>query len=548
MNGKILFYNQQTGTGIIITPEKTKCKFNIEEWDDFEIMPALGLEVEFTDISEDFALGITIKRKSTEKEDTNKKEIVEKEPLKKVEENLEKEEKPKPSVTLPTIGNSFNKKIQNTVKYKNVELTQTNIDISKLLDETENRLESINKNINLTIDILDTMHDYFSNIKKQIKKRQGYEKVDGRLTYSLAKRFLWTTFNNLQDIDPHVITLRIKSISEDLLFMNDLEEDFKQKIKYPSLTFDDIFLKSQIEYKNIKNLAKQTKDQLSFLREKEKSISFQKESIKKEILNCNDKTKLLELNKNKKVINGTYADTVHIMAQLQEEYAIHSKKLKEFEDKYKNDFNEKFKKEAKKYSTILTDILDAQAFLLDSLLWNEAKTSNPIQSYLKNLSIDIEFNTKEYLRYYLNTLDEAKSSQNVKELFTLYKHLQEIQKEYILIISANAEDALDYQCQISRITQDFKIKSFTDELSALKWSMKHNVKIIVIENILEITNAKKFLDVYHTNISTKPKIILIGNDYIHSNKYIVYKILSHGVTPQAVASTIKNIIRKKDEN
>jgi len=548
MNGKILFYNQQTGTGIIITPEKTKCKFNIEEWDDFEIMPALGLEVEFTDISEDFALDITIKRKSTEKEDTNKKEIVEKEPLKKVEENLEKEEKPKPSVTLPTIGNSFNKKIQNTVKYKNVELTQTNIDISKLLDETENRLESINKNINLTIDILDTMHDYFSNIKKQIKKRQGYEKVDGRLTYSLAKRFLWTTFNNLQDIDPHVITLRIKSISEDLLFMNDLEEDFKQKIKYPSLTFDDIFLKSQIEYKNIKNLAKQTKDQLSFLREKEKSISFQKESIKKEILNCNDKTKLLELNKNKKVINGTYADTVHIMAQLQEEYAIHSKKLKEFEDKYKNDFNEKFKKEAKKYSTILTDILDAQAFLLDSLLWNEAKTSNPIQSYLKNLSIDIEFNTKEYLRYYLNTLDEAKSSQNVKELFTLYKHLQEIQKEYILIISANAEDALDYQCQISRITQDFKIKSFTDELSALKWSMKHNVKIIVIENILEITNAKKFLDVYHTNISTKPKIILIGNDYIHSNKYIVYKILSHGVTPQAVASTIKNIIRKKDEN
>ena len=45
--GKILFFNADTGQGIIITSDKKKTHFGVEEWDDYDTMPSLGLEVSF---------------------------------------------------------------------------------------------------------------------------------------------------------------------------------------------------------------------------------------------------------------------------------------------------------------------------------------------------------------------------------------------------------------------------------------------------------------------------------------------------------------------
>ena len=45
--GKILFFNQNDGKGIIITSEKQKIDFDIKDWDDFDVMPFPGLEVVF---------------------------------------------------------------------------------------------------------------------------------------------------------------------------------------------------------------------------------------------------------------------------------------------------------------------------------------------------------------------------------------------------------------------------------------------------------------------------------------------------------------------
>ena len=46
-SGKILFFNANDGKGIIITSAKEKIGFSVEDWDDFETMPTLGLEVSF---------------------------------------------------------------------------------------------------------------------------------------------------------------------------------------------------------------------------------------------------------------------------------------------------------------------------------------------------------------------------------------------------------------------------------------------------------------------------------------------------------------------
>ena len=237
-----------------------------------------------------------------------------------------------------------------------------------------------------------------------------------------------------------------------------------------------------------------------------------------------------------KTINGTYADIVHMIAKLQEQYTQNHEKLDKFENTYKTEFYENFKKESNKYKATLTDILDAQAFLLDSVLWKEAKTSKTILAYFNNLPVDVELNTKGYLKYYLNSIDEGKSSQNAKELFELYEYLQEVQKDCILILVESAQDAMEYEKELQQHCKDMKIKAFIDEVTAFKWAMSKPVKIIIIEEYINNTNAKRFLDYYHNAILSKPKIIVIGNSLeISAKKYTISKHLKNASSPKTVA-------------
>ncbi len=48
--GKVLFFNSNEGSGIIITEQKTKHNFSVQFWDDFDVMPVTGLEVAFDEL------------------------------------------------------------------------------------------------------------------------------------------------------------------------------------------------------------------------------------------------------------------------------------------------------------------------------------------------------------------------------------------------------------------------------------------------------------------------------------------------------------------
>jgi len=367
--------------------------------------------------------------------------------------------------------------------------------------------------------------------------------VDGRLDYNLCSRFLWTTYNNLMDIDRHIITFRIKSISDDLKLMGKLKEDFHKKTTYPLTAFEDIFLSSQTEYRAVKNVTQQTIEKLNFLHNKEHAIDIQKKICQQNIDKCTDKEKLKKLNHELRLLNGTYVDIVHMMAKLKEIHKINAQRLLEFENTYKEDFFKVFKAQTKKYQSSMLNILNAQAYLLDFLLWKEAKTSNAILKHFQSLDIDMELNTKTYLKYYLGTLDEGKSSKLAKELFSLYKHLEEMQKEYILIIVSSPQDAMEYELSIKQTNKNYAVKSFINELQCIKWAYTNTVKAIVIEDVLQTTNAKRFLEHYHKHIFSKPKIILIGNAYSENSKeYVIHKTLAPNISSRALSQELSTIL------
>lgn len=65
--GKILFYNESTGDGIIVTQDIKKIPFTVSNWNDFDNLPQMGLNVEFK-IDNEAAVEIAFYDKSIEPE------------------------------------------------------------------------------------------------------------------------------------------------------------------------------------------------------------------------------------------------------------------------------------------------------------------------------------------------------------------------------------------------------------------------------------------------------------------------------------------------
>jgi len=537
MTGKILFFNASDGKGIIITNDKKKLPFEVGEWDDFEVMPSLGLEIAF-DLHNNTPTSIAaienyvapekiIDEKEAEHTSDTQDETEEQED--KTEENEEK------AVDIASPEDALE---ENKVFFEE----EPEIDEIKEAEELPEREESVT----ITLNVYKAVENYFTIIEENINKRKLYKKVEGRLDYLLIRRFLWTIYNNLSEIDVHLINPQIRALSIDLKAMARVYDDFRLKTKYPHLAYEEVFLSCQAEYIKIKNGAEQTVARLKSLKGNEQYVGSALK-VKKEDLAKSIDSEEFELLKNElKSLNGAYVDTVHMMAELDERYKHDMRILKEFEKEYRDDFYEIFARSAEKYKVDLVDILSAQAFILDDKLWNKAKFSKAVKAHFQKASIVGEFNTRTYLKYYLKAFESERMSDEVKKLSDLYEYLCSIHKEYALVLVNDSQDAMEFESSIKSLDKHIYTKSFIDPTKALKWAIKNSVRILIIENPLLQIHIETFLKNYQKYILSVPKIIILG-EKPKSHEYPITKLLSKNSAPMIVAKNTKELYFEKKE-
>lgn len=552
ITGKILFFNQHNGEGILITSTKKKFEFFVKDWDDFDVMPSLGLEVIF-EVQENSARSIVSKSTfyATEKENTLFDDTVEwlqNEQIEnfEIDENAifgDELEKERESEILEVMDVPDDVVIfpDEDEKVNSSEIKMDGLVQEVLQEELGPREESITLSYNLSTAVT----NYFHAIKNHIASRQNYKKVSGRLDYLIARRFIWTAYNNLSEIDINVITPKIKMFADDLKIMWRIYDDFNNQARNPSLAFGEVFLSCQSQYKKIKDGAQRVQEKLNALRSNEQMI-YARLRVKKEELDKNIKSEEFELLKHEfKSLNGSYVDIVHMMAELDERYKHDLELLYRFEEEYRNNFYEIFAQESKKYHYLLIEILNAQAFIFDAHLWNQAKSSKSVKAYFKRAGIIGELNTKTYLKYYLDSIDSSKASIETKKLFELYEYLLATHKEYIVVVVADARDAVEYVNSIKKIEKNHHIKSFIDEKSAIRWAINNSVKVLVLEENLQNTSATRFLEIYGNNVLLSPKVVLIGDKPKLSENMKINILLSKNTSLKIIAQNVKSLYDEK---
>lgn len=541
-DGKILFFNENDGKGIIITSEKEKIDFYINDWADFDVMPCLGLEV-FFDFKDEKALNITSKTKNRpeykELRQDKKEKLPEELGSLDPQEISKKEIVPAETLYELSIDIAHNQKETQKAEKKSGHENNKKKDIySFKLPEV--RPDSIT----ISTSISNTISNYFSTIKSNINTREAYKKISGSLDYITIKRFLFTTYNNLSDIDLTIITPKIKLLYTDLKNLSTIYDNFLEKVKYPNLAYQEVFLSFQTNYVRVKDDAKSTIEKLSLLKTDEERLAGLIKIKKDELVQKANTLDFASLQFELKSLNGVYVDTVHLMAELDEHYKYNMQLLHKFEKEYKADFAESFTTESLFYKKHLLKILNAQAYLLDMLLWQEAKKSETIKEYFKKLSIGKELNTKTYLKYYLDSLDSSKATDEMKKLFSLYEYLVSIQKEYIVIVVNSTQDAMDYESCIKKLNSSYNVKAFIDEKSAIQWAVKNSVKILIIEDCLQNMSVEKFLSAYKKYVTITPKIILLG-EKPRVNLYPITSLLPKNCSSKIIAENIKSLLNNK---
>lgn len=532
-DGKVLFFNQNDGEGIIITSQEEKIDFHVRMWNDYNIMPSVGLLVSFN--HKNFVATKVITKSD---EMTNSIEIHEK--AKKIYENS-------PLVVEKLSENKFKsiKKIDEEDDYDDEEEYYDDEDEYYDDDYYENyELPPKKKNITITTNLHLSVENYFKIIEQQIKSRAGYKKLSGRLNYFVIKRFLWTTFNNLTEIDLHIVTPKLKMLSDDLKTMGKVYENYSTKVRLPHLAYDEVFLLCQAEYLNVRKGTQKIEEKINRLKVKQEVLGGLLKAKKEEHARKMGDSNIM--NEEFKSMNTEYVNVIHLLAELSERYNHDLELLYSFEKEYKDDFYKVFLEKAKKYKKSLTEILNAQAYIVDAQLWQQAKKSRFVKAHFKTSLVAGELNTKTYLKYYLDTLDATKSTDDNQKLFDLYEYLVSIHKDYILIVVRSAQDAMEYEMSIKNIDKSYHVKSFLDEKAAIKWAMSNSVKILVVEDTLQRVNAEIFLNVYHNNIFAKPKIVVIGNKPRNeSNTYSINKLLVKNASSKVLVENIKLIIAVK---
>ncbi|WP_024955439.1 hypothetical protein [Sulfurospirillum arcachonense] len=395
MNGTIIFYNLDNGSGLILSEDKKKYKFDIQMWDDFDYMPAIGLKVSF---------------KINDETVTN---------INKYQDDIIVLEEPKQSSAPTSVEDAARMILQTGIFALSDEDTLDKLDVDSY------SAKSVPNGF-----IEATMNKFFASLHETVDKYKDYQlqSDEEELDYFKMKRFLFTAYNNLLEIDISLADGSLTQTYRNIQDINSIHDIYKKSFIYPKIAFSTIFLK-HTRYKEAKRRLEKNISEMASIKS---NLSVMESDIKYKLEKLGqldkDDERFMPLTKSIRHIKRIYVDAIDRVGTLREENEALVPITDEYFELFFEEFTKKFESSYEKNIKSLIGILDSMAFLFDRLMWEKASSSNIITKHFKDAGIDYPYSSLTFLRYYLKTLNKSKLTKENKELFDLLEYLEKRSK------------------------------------------------------------------------------------------------------------------------
>ncbi len=387
MIGTIIFYNNDDGSGLVLTRDNNKYKFGIQAWSDFDNLPSIGLNVDFQ-LKDDVILDI---KKQTPSSDDLSKPVLDIQDAKKA-----------------ILQTSLPDKDEDSA-------------LDQKLDPEFYSIKTVPKNF-----IDTTMNNFFAKLQETVGKYKNYElqSKDETLDYFKIKRFLFTAYNNLLEIDSSLADGNLTEVYQNIQNVNEIYNIYKKSYMYPKIAFSTIFLR----YTRYKEAKKRLENNSAKMKSIKASLGIMEIEIKEKMSELSklnkDDIEAITLKQNVKHLRSLYVDAIDYIGTLREENEMLLPITDEYFASFFEEFNKKFESSYEKNIKILIDILNSMAFLFDRFMWKKASLSKTIQKRFEESAIPYPYSSLTFLRYYLKTLDKSKLNEENQELFKLLEYLE----------------------------------------------------------------------------------------------------------------------------
>ncbi len=411
MEGKIIVYSDQTGIGKIITPERKKYNFSVDEWDDYETTPSVGQIVAF------------------EPEGINARAIrVSKSPV---------------SAPVPEPAAAGGKQEEDPPETP---------PSREGVDEGPAWVPELDMEVEACIEL------HFSDIRKRVGESRNLLGESRRLDYIRMKRFLNTAYNNLIEIDQSFENYELAEIRQDLLDAYDTYRTFKSKTDYIQNAYEQVFLSKQSRYKELRAKLELNKNRIAKLGEDAANLEAEigKKSGRLEKLPKQSEEYIYLFNEIK-ILKRSMVDAIHEIAKLTEENRLYVDMLDNFYKMHYDRFRASFAEFVETYDALLRKIQDVLAYRFDALMWKKANRSRPIQAFFAKAGILDEFSAITYLKYYLKTLDSSKLNQQNQELMELMQYLEAQTKKRLVCIDDDPEFLAMVKSTLGEIDREIRV-------------------------------------------------------------------------------------------
>jgi hypothetical protein len=276
-----------------------------------------------------------------------------------------------------------------------------------------------------------TMTKFFTSLQDTVDKYKDYQlqSTEEELDYFKMKRFLFTAYNNLLEIDISLADGGLAEMYRNIQDINSIHDIYKKSFIYPKIAFSTIFLK-HTRYKEAKRRLEKNISEMASVKS---NLNTMENEIKRKIEELGhfekDDETYEPLRRSIRHAKRLYVDSIDRVGTLREENEILLPITDEYFELFFEEFKKKFESSYEKNIRSLIDILDSMAFLFDRMMWEKASSSKIIDRYFKEANISYPYSCLTFLRYYLKTLNKAKLTPENKELFDLLEYLEKRSKK-----------------------------------------------------------------------------------------------------------------------
>lgn len=307
----------------------------------------------------------------------------------------------------------------------------------------------------------DCINEYFAREKNILSHHHDFIEGNKELDFMRMKRFLFTAYNDLCDLDSMLENKELKAVKHEVASLYRDFEEYNKKTQYPlPYAFERIFLVRQVSYTHLEQYIEDVKIGMAGAKAESEPLGRKLEEEERTLRLMPDKKskEYLEFEKEVKVLRRRFVDLIDYIAKQKDIIARESARLQVFKEKHFQTFADVFAPMTAEIKGRFIKLLNTKGYELDKAMWARAKTNQYVKKFFRDADIHGGYNSKTYLRYFLKGLDKNKVvSAKTKELFGLLKDLEKLSMQNVMVIQENDTKSFKSQQLIERVDSGLKV-------------------------------------------------------------------------------------------